>query len=399
MKITSIKAIPWAPDLRPDVYGVLHARNFVAVKVETDEGITGWGDATIGPLAVAKLVEEFGAIIIGEDPSRIDYHWERLYHLNHVQGGPMQLSAIAGIEMALWDIKGKALGVPVYELLGGMYRDRIWTYGRWDGDTPESAVEHALAQKAEGLTALKGDPFDHKGLFISYEAEKKAIDTLAAVRKAVGDDMELLVECHGRLAPSSAIRIGNAMEQYRPFVYEEPIPWENLDALQRVAEAVNIPIATGERLYTKWDYAQLLSRNIVAMIQPDIIQGGGISEMKKIAAMAEAYYVGYQSHAIHGPMDVCSSLHISASTPNFMINEGGHYHNWRAAAQDMVIGEFPDITDGYIPVPTSPGLGVAMNEDWLEKHPPVDDRSQAGNAVWAQQTGRLPSKQFEQWNP
>ena len=176
-----------------------------------------------------------------------------------------------------------------------MYRDRIWTYGRWDGDTPESAVEHALAQKSTGLTALKGDPFDHKGLFISYEAEKKAIDTLAAVRKAVGDDMELLVECHGRLSPSSAIRIGNSMEQYRPFVYEEPIPWENLDALQRVAEAVNIPIATGERLYTKWDYAQLLSRNIVAMIQPDIIQGGGISEMKKIAAMAEAYYVGYQS--------------------------------------------------------------------------------------------------------
>ena len=188
------------------------------------------------------------------------------------------------------------------------------------------------------------------------------------------------------------------MEQYRPFVYEEPIPWENLDALQRVAQAVNIPIATGERLYTKWDYAQLLNRNIVAMIQPDIIQGGGISEMKKIAAMAEAYYVGYQSHAIHGPMDVLSSLHISASTPNFMINEGDG-SRWRKIAQDMVIGEYPDITDGYVSVPTSPGLGVAMNEEWLEKHPAVDDRSQAGNAVWAQQTGRLPSKQFEQWNP
>jgi len=399
MKISSIKAIPWSPDQTPDSYGVLASRNFVAVKVETDEGITGWGDATVGPLSVANMVEELGDIILGEDPARIDYHWERLYHLNHVQGGPIQLSAISGIEMALWDIKGKSLGVPVYELLGGKFRDRIWTYGRWDGITPEAAVEHALSQKSKGLTALKGDPFDHKGLFISYEAEKKAVDTLAAVREAVGNDMELLVECHGRLAPSSAIRIANEMEQYRPFVYEEPVPWENLDALQRVAEAVNIPIATGERLYTKWDYAQLLNRNIVAMIQPDIIQGGGISEMKKIAAMAAAHYVGYQSHAIHGPMDVCSALHIAASIPNFMINEGGNYFRWREIAEDMVMGEFPNLTDGYVSIPTSPGLGVAMNEEWLEKHPPVETRSQPGNAIWAQQAGRLPSKQFEQWNP
>ena len=130
MKISSIKAIPWSPDQTPDVYGVLASRNFVAVKVETDEGITGWGDATVGPLSVANMVEEFGEIILGEDPGRIDYHWERLYHLNHVQGGPIQLSAISGIEMALWDIKGKSLGVPVYELLGGKFRDRIWTYGR-----------------------------------------------------------------------------------------------------------------------------------------------------------------------------------------------------------------------------------------------------------------------------
>ena len=219
---------------------------------------------------------------------------------------------------------------------------------------------------------------------------------MAAVREAVGDDVELLVEVHGRLTPSAAIRIGNAIEEYRPFVYEEPVPWQNLDALQRVAEAVNIPLATGERLYTKWDSANLLKRQIVAMIQPDIIQGGGILEVKKIAAMAEAQYVGFQSHAIHGPMDVLAALHLSASTPNFMINEGGISQ----MLQDAVIGDFPIQTDGYLPIPTGPGLGAEMNEDWLKLHPPTDDAVfKPGTSIWAQPTGRLPSKQFEQWNP
>ena len=314
MKITSVTALPSAPDKIPDSYGVMATRNYVYVKVETDEGIVGWGDATCGPLTVASMVEEFGELMVGKDPSRIEEHWQTLYHHFFVRGGPIQLSAISGIEMALWDIKGKALGVPVYELLGGMMRDRIWAYGRWDGHTPEEAAEHALSYTEQGVTALKGDPFDHKGLFITFEAEKKAVSTLQAVREAVGDEVELLVEVHGRLTPSAAIRVGNEIEQYRPFVYEEPVPFQNLDAMKRVAESVNIPIATGERLFTKWDYFDLLQRQIVAMIQPDLIQGGGILELKKIAAMAEAQYVGFQGHAIHGPMDVLAVLHLDACT-------------------------------------------------------------------------------------
>ncbi|MQG69200.1 MAG: galactonate dehydratase, partial [SAR202 cluster bacterium] len=266
------------------------------VKIETDEGIVGWGEATAGPLSVAAMVEEFGQQLIGKDPGRIEQHWQTLYHHFHVRGGVVQMSAISGIEIALWDIKGKALGVPIYEMLGGKMRERIWCYGRWDGATPEAAVERALSFTSQGITALKGDPFDHRGLFIPIEAERTAIAKLEAVREAVGDDVELLVEVHGRLAPSDAIRIGNAMEQYRPFMYEEPVPPQNLDALQRVAESVSIPIATGERLLTKWDYANLLPRQIVALIQPDIIQAGGILELKKIAAMAEAHYVGFQPH-------------------------------------------------------------------------------------------------------
>ena len=232
-------------------------------------------------------------------------------------------------------------------------RERIWCYGRWDGATPEAAVERALSFTEQGITALKGDPFDHRGLFIPIEAERIAVKKLEAVREAVGDDVELLVEVHGRLAPSDAIRIGNAMEPYRPFVYEEPVPPQNLDALQRVAESVSIPIATGERLYTKWDYADLLSRQIVAMIQPDIVQGGGILELKKIAAMAEAHYVGFQPHNPYGPLCTIASLHLDACVPNFMIQEGG-IHPW---FQDVCFDNFPRQKDGFLPLPQGAWAG------------------------------------------
>lgn len=359
------------------------------VKVETDEGITGWGEATSGPLAVATMVEEFGQQLIGQDPGRIEQHWQTLYHHFHVRGGVVQMSAISGIEIALWDIKGKALGVPIYELLGGPMRERIWCYGRWDGATPEAAVERALSFTEQGITALKGDPFDHRGLFIPIEAERIAVKKLAAVREAVGDDVELLVEVHGRLAPSEAIRIGNAMEPYRPFVYEEPVPPQNIDALQRVAESVSIPIATGERLYTKWDYADLLSRQIVAMIQPDIVQGGGILELKKIAAMAEAHYVGFQPHNPYGPLCTIASLHLDACVPNFMIQEGG-IHPW---FQDVCFDNFPKQKDGFLPLPQGPGLGVEVDEDWVKANPWRDDA-----AVWRAGDGSIASRQDTNWS-
>ena len=383
MKITSVKAVPASAEMRGTV------RNYMFVKIETDEGIAGWGEATSGPLAVAAMIEEFGQQLIGKDPGRIEEHWQVLYHHFHVRGGVVQMSAISGIEIALWDIKGKLLGVPIYELLGGKMRERIWCYGRWDGATPELAVENALRHTDDGLTALKGDPFDHRGLFIPIEAERIAIEKLAAVRETVGDDVELLVEVHGRLAPSDAIRIGIAMEEYRPFVYEEPVPPQNLDALQRVSESVNIPIATGERLYTKWDYTDLLQRQIVKMIQPDIVQAGGILELKKIAAMAEAHYVGFQPHNPYGPLCSIASLHVDACTPNFMIQEGG-IHPW---FQDACIGDFPIQKDGFLPLPTAPGLGVEMNEDWLKLN---QWRSDA--AVWRPTTGSIASMQETNWS-
>ena len=383
MKITAVTPVPVSSDTPSGV------RNYMFVKVETDEGITGWGEATSGPMAVATMVEEFGEQLIGKDPGRIEQHWQTLYHHFHVRGGVVQMSAISGIEIALWDIKGKALGAPVYELLGGPMRDRIWCYGRWDGATPELAVERALSFTEQGLTALKGDPFDHRGLFIPIEAERLAIRKLEAVRGAVGDDVELLVEVHGRLAPSDAIRIGNAMEPYRPFVYEEPVPPQNIDALQRVAEAVSIPIATGERLYTKWDYADLLSRQIVAMIQPDIVQGGGILELKKIAAMAEAHYVGFQPHNPYGPLCTIASLHLDACVPNFMIQEGG-IHPW---FQDVCFDGFPRQKDGFLPLPQGPGLGIEIDEAWIESHPWRSDAS-----TWRAGDGSIASRQDTNWS-
>jgi galactonate dehydratase len=359
MKITSVKAIPSSAKTP---FG---SRNYVYVKIETDEGITGWGESTCGPSAVVDMVNEFGETLVGKDPGRIEEHWQRLYHHFHVRGGVIQMSAISGIEIALWDIKGKALGVPVYQLIGGKMRDKIWTYGRWDGATPELAVERAMGFVEQGLTALKGDPFDHTGIFLQRDAERHAIAKMKAVRDAVGDDVELLLEVHGRLAPAAAIHMANEIEEYRPFVMEEPVPPQNLDVLQRVAEAVNIPIATGERLFTKWDYTDLLQRQIVAMIQPDIVQAGGIMELKKIAAMAEAHYVGFQPHNPYGPICTAAALQLDACTPNFMIQEGG-LQPW---FQDATSGTAPIQKDGFFTVPDGPGLGVDLNEGWLEANP------------------------------
>ncbi len=382
MKITSVKSVVASAKTG----GI--PRNYVFVKVETDEGITGWGESTLGPMAVATLVDEFGKRLIGEDPSHIEKHWQMLYYHQHsLRGGAIQMSAISGIEIALWDIKGQAIGVPIYELLGGSIRDKIWCYGRWDGLTPEAAIERAEEFTSQGITALKGDPFDHQGIFIDRESERRAIEKMRRVREHVGDDVELLVEAHGRLSPSDAIRVGLELEEYRPFMYEEPVPPENLEALKKVADSINIPIATGERLYTKWDYAGLFPLQAVALIQPDIVQAGGLLELKKIAAMAEAHYVGFQPHNPYGPICTVASLHLDACTPNFLIQEGG-LDPWY---QDAVVGNFPKQKDGFLPLPEGTGLGIAIDEDWVSRNPWNED------AIWTFTRGAITPRQQVGW--
>lgn len=384
MKITSVTAVPASNQFSERV-----ARNFVFVKIETDAGIVGWGEATSGPKAVVTMVDEFGAALVGEDPMDIEKHWQMLYHHFHVRGGIVQMSAISGIEIALWDIKGQALGVPIYELLGGKIRDRIWTYGRWDGPTVDASVQNAMNHVGRGLTALKGDPFEHHGIYIDIDSEELAIEKMRAVREAVGPKVELLIEVHGRLCPSDAIRVGNRLAEFRPFFYEEPVPPQNLDALKKVHDAVDIPIATGERLLTKFDFARLLPLQACDLIQPDVAQAGGILELKKIAAMAEAYYVGFQPHACYGPLAGAASLQVDAGTPNFLIQEGC-IQPW---FQDATNGTFPDLeSDGHVRLPTAPGLGVKPDEKWLAANPWKDDAQ-----LWRAREGNNPSRQGVGW--
>ena len=250
-------------------------------------------------------------------------------------------------------------------------------------------MKNAMNHIERGLTALKGDPFEHRGIFIARRSEDLAIEKLKAFREAVGDDVELFVEVHGRLSPSDAIRVGNRMEPYRPFYFEEPVPPQNLDGLKRVSDQVNIPIATGERLLTKFDFADLLLLHAVDLIQPDIMYAGGILETKKIAAMAEAYYVGIQPHNCYGPFATVAALHLDVCTPNFVIQEGG-IHPWFA---DATIGDFPVQKDGYFGLPPGPGLGVAMNEEWLVAHP-WDDNARP----WSHRLGSNASRQGVDWS-
>ena len=363
MKITEVKPFLTTPAGGRSVS--------VYVKVATDEGIVGWGESSIGVHSVAAVVEEFGSSIVGKDPFRIEEHWQHMYHLVHnVRGGALQMAAISGIEIALWDIKGQALNVPIYELMGGAMRDRLWCYGRFDGNTPEEAVERAKFFLDRGYTALKGDPFKHQGLFTSPQSQRNALAIVAAVREFVGDDIELLIEVHGRLTPSEAITFGDAMEQYRPFFYEEPVPPQNVDAMLKVAQAINVPLATGERIYTKWGFKDLLEKQVVSVVQPDIGHAGGLSELKKIAAMAETYYVGIAPHNPYGPINTMAALHLDACTPNFLIQEGGSA-DWY---DDILTGHFPTQSDGYFDLPKGPGLGIAIDEDKIRSMPakPID---------------------------
>ena len=382
MKITDISAFVTRP---PQALS-----NYVFVKVSTDEGIVGWGESSIGASSVAAVVEEFGAAIVGKDPFRIEEHWQDMYHLFHnVRGGALQMAAISGIEIALWDIKGKALNVPVYELLGGAMREKLWTYGRFDGVDPADAVRTAMSYIERGYTALKGDPFGHQGIFTSPESERDAVAKVEAVRAAVGDDVELLVEVHGRLTPAEAIRIGERLEPYRPFFYEEPVPPQNVDAMVRVAQAINIPLATGERIYTKWGFKDLLEKQAVSVVQPDVCHAGGISELKKIAAMAETYYVGFAPHNPYGPINTMAAIHVDACTPNFLIQEGGH-GDW----YDSILTEpFKGQTDGYFDLPTAPGLGIELDEDALKKNP----GTAASVAGGYRSRFTMPSRQQNHW--
>lgn len=346
-------------------------RTWVFVRVGTDDGIVGWGEATMvfGDSAVLGAIEDLREFVIGIDPLRIEDFWSTRFYRT-IFHGPAFYSALAGIEHALWDILGKSLNVPVYRLLGGAQRTRIRLYANtWflGVRTPDEYARRARAVVDVGWDALKFDPLPGSLMAASREELRSATDKVRAVREAVGPDVDILIECHGRLSPESAIRLAGALEEFRPFWIEEPVPAHNALAMRKVKEHTTIPVATGERLSTRWGFREVLAIGAVDIIQPDMTQVGGLLEARRVAALAAMYGVTVAPHCPRGPIATAVGLQLAATTPNFLILEYptdiGRV-DWR---QDLVV-EPEKIDRGHMTLPTAPGLGVELVERELRKH-------------------------------
>ncbi|MCC6176972.1 MAG: galactonate dehydratase [Chloroflexi bacterium] len=361
MKITQIQTF---------VVGLTH-RNFLFVKVSTDEGITGIGEAySVGPDdAVANVVSDFETWLVGRDPRDVEALWHLMYAGSRFPGGSILNAALSGIEHALWDISARALGVPVYRLLGGKFRDRIRVYQAPRGATPEALAEDAVRLvERYGYTALKIGPQPPGWEKMPFETVvRHSAARLEAVRKAVGDEVDIGVDAHARIfEPARALEMAKALEPYRPFFFEEPLRPENIDALADLRARSPIPIATGEMLYTKFQFRELLEKRAADIIQPDICVAGGILECKKIAALAEANYVTVAPHNPMGPLATAVNVHFSASTPNFLILE---YTPDDTGDRRNLLREPLVVKDGYLEVPEGPGFGVALNEEFVANRP------------------------------
>ena len=365
MKITNLEVLQMGS-------GSERSWNWTFVKVETDEGITGYGESSLQykDRALKAELEDMGRFLIGKDPFAIEGIWSALHRRVTWTGGPVTVSAISGIELALWDIKGKALGVPVYELLGGKMRDRVPAYANaWfvGAQTPEDYARKAKDVVEAGYTALKFYPFIRSGQVISPENEEYGIACVESVREAIGPKTRLGIDVRARLNMWSAIRMAQAIEPFNIAWYEEPVLYDNVDAMAEIARAINIPVATGEQLYTRWEFRTLLEKNAARIIQPDICHAGGIMELKKIAAMAEMYYVTMSPHNSNGPISTIASLHLDACVPNCFMQE---IFVAFLPLYNQVLTKPIEIEDGYAKLPTEPGWGMDIIEDVVLAHPP-----------------------------
>ncbi len=345
--------------------------NWVFVKVYTDEGLTGVGEGTLEYKEKAFLgaVEHIKEYLLGKDPCNIELHWHTIYRDAYWRGGPVLMSALSAVEMALWDILGKSLNVPVYQLLGGKYHDkvRIYVNGWFAGaKEPEEFAEKARLAVQRGVTAMKWDPFGKAYLQISNADLDKALRNIAAVREAVGNQVDLLIEGHGRFDVATGIKISKELEQFKPMFFEEPTPPDNLDALKAVRDKSPVAISAGERLYSRWDYRKLFDIRAADYIQPDISHAGGISELKKIAAEAESRYIPFAPHNPSGPVANAATLQLAAACPNFCILEIMYSDVvWRSDVTDEAL----IYKDGYIQIPNKPGLGIEIDEEACLAHP------------------------------
>ena len=334
------------------------------LKITTDTGLSGWGETTLEgkPESVEGAVRELADYLVGKDPLRIEHHWQHMYRSAFFRSGTILMTAISGVDQALWDIAGKHYGVPVYKLLGGAVRDRIRVYAHWgiSGLTDESqsaARERLDMLQKSGYTAFKSGP---GGKWRGHEPPAvidKFVECAFLMREWVGPEVELAFDFHGKMTPALAIEICHEIKDMRPMFVEEPVPQENVDALKLVSDHVTFPIATGERLLSRWEFREVFEKQAAAYIQPDGSHAGGITELKKIANMAEVYYIHVLPHCAIGPVAFTSCMHVDAVIPNFLAQE-----QVDQALGAGILTESWQVADGHIELPDRPGLGIEIDE-------------------------------------
>ncbi|MGI4855574.1 MAG: galactonate dehydratase [Janthinobacterium lividum] len=365
------------------------------VKVETDEGISGWGEPIVEGRAhtVAAAVEELADYLIGKDPRHVQDHWTVLYRGGFYRGGAVHMSALAGIDQALWDIKGRALGVPVHELLGGPLRERIRVYSWIGGDRPADTAAGARAAVARGFTAIKMNGSDEMQFVDSHAKVTRVLENVAAVRDAVGPEIGIGVDFHGRVHKPMAKILIKELEPFKPMFIEEPVLSEHYEALKELAPLSSAPIALGERLYSRWDFKRILSEGYVDIIQPDVSHAGGITEVVKIAAMAEAYDVALALHCPLGPIALAACLQVDAVAYNAFIQEqslGIHYNERNDLLDYLADPSVFEYREGFVQIPNGPGLGIEINEDYVREQAAIGHRWR--NPVWRHRDGS-----FAEW--
>jgi galactonate dehydratase len=360
MKITDVRTLP--------------IDRYMFVQVETDAGITGLGESgSWGFLeASAQAVETFKSYLIGQDPLRIEHHWQYCYRWSHFRGAAI-MGAISAIDIALWDIAGKHFDVPCYQLLGGKVRDKCRVYYHVKAGTTEELVADCVKAKENGFTAVGHlTPFLDESRDKPYykthaEKMRDAIDSVRQYREAVGNEVDLCIEIHRQLTPHEAIVLGRGIEEFHPFFFEDPVTPDSFDEMAEVAKHISIPIATGERIHTIWEFEMLLSRGAVQYVRPDVCMCGGITHAKKIAALAEARHVGVVPHNPLSPVSTAACIQIAACIPNFALQEYP-LAEWPPKEHGIVKSQLECI-DGFLTVPDAPGIGVELAEDAMERFP------------------------------
>lgn len=342
------------------------------LKMETDDGIIGWGEPIVeGKAATVKTaVGELMETLIGKDPMDIEAHWNSMYRGGFYRGGPILMSAISGIDQALWDIKGKFFNTSVYQLIGGKARDKMKVYSWISGDKPADIANAAKQAKANGFTAVKMNGTDKMQYVDSYEKIDRVLQRVAAVREAAGISLDVGIDFHGRLHKPMAKILAKELEPFHPMFIEEPVLPENNEALREIAQHTSIPIATGERMFSRWHFKDLLTRGYIDIVQPDLSHAGGITECKKIISMAEAYDVAAAPHCPLGPIALAACLQVDATCHNAFIQEqslGIHYNESNDLLDYLNDPSVFNYENGYVTIPSGPGLGIEINEEKVRK--------------------------------